>query len=892
MPAISAQGDEIQIEGEGPIGCLAACANACLAHLLRTSSTPALAFPQSTELFVAIAHSFQEICQSPHRVIRAFAMEPIFSLHKTLVQHALECEEGIHPPLDPGLQDAVVELFVRCAMSLAIACGYSADYFQDFGAMSDEDLEIERNDVRDVIRTVAVSERGGSTAFADVTRPPLEVTLKVLARLLHACFESIDASRKASQLFHETAVHCYSALAKSLNQLSKFYAKTGQPSVAPEILGLALQIMTTSLQIVIEGFTSSSLQDLFPVSRIANLAIAALSPMMSNLCTIPRFEEDVKAALRLSLSVAAMSVAQIPELATSSELGNATYDIRGAARGPGGEDHVGCLAIMRLTFESEQLAGKLIEAAGTDISQLGQLHSQLKSIEVKRGKGIVHGEGSTPTSRRILLGVICHLEIVSKGSAGCSSMLTEIFHNAFSSIASFANSDQSYLDDDKVIFQICESTWDLAAFSPIIVESLFASEGEHATTKLDCLRVLTKCICRGYERPSIYDEGTQPAAVIMVAMEWNRLRAGFFALLKTSISAKMPQTLFESVEAIIRSECEAAQVQCQAGPSSGSSIFNDEVVSAEHIPAGLFVRIIQEMIESLQEKPNNETALGSCVTTLERVKPYVLGAVTHPCQDPQCFADPRPALFEAWFLVMATLSNKAATLQVGSEATLRNLLVDSCVAAISLLFSPFLSKTRDLRSQSPCLSFEGPQTLALMEFLCSYFALGPAMLQPACHELIRRFPIDTAKANQFTTDVQCHSVAIIGAALYRVAQGALPPWSVESIHEVYAALFLALNRDVNAFGSMLHLGMEIRLAPGANRGGVKSEELLSGPLFEGVKQPAKQRFVQESVELCKQDNNGAWKRMKVLLKKFCGGKKIGTDFAQKSSPTNWLFERV
>jgi len=310
--------DEIEIEGEGPIGCLAACANACLPHLLRNAS--------SHELFLAISQEFQELCRSHHRVVRAFSMESIFSLHAVLLQHLVENEQ--RSSLDANLQPAIVDHFFKCAMSLATSCGYPGDYFRNMAAMSDEALEVERNDVRDILRTVTVSERGGSTSSAASSRQPFDVTLQVLVHLLRAIHGAIEESRDSKRLFQESVVHCFSALAKPLNQLSNCYAKSNQPPEAFDILMLALQIFRNSLQIIIDAFPTASPPEIFPGCRVANIAIASLSPLLSNLCDIPQFRDEVYQILRLSLALASISITNIPELAVPSLLGHSLYDIR------------------------------------------------------------------------------------------------------------------------------------------------------------------------------------------------------------------------------------------------------------------------------------------------------------------------------------------------------------------------------------------------------------------------------------------------------------------------------------------------------------------------------------------------------------------------------------
>lgn len=320
-----------------------------------------------------------------------------------------------------------------------------------------------------------------------------------------------------------------------------------------------------------------------------------------------------------------------------------------------------------------------------------------------------------------------------------------------------------------------------------------------------------------------------------------------------------------------------------------SSIFNDILVSPDMVPAGLFVRIVEEFM--VQRNSQNTDTVYKCIAILHKSKAVVLPTLFLPCPDPDKFFDPRPTLCEAWLLAMNTLAKAARSIQINDEHGLQELLVDSCATVITMLFHPLLSKSRKIRAQSPFMSMEGPQTLAFNDFLASYFSLGPAMLHAVGQQLLQRIPIDAEKASTYSTDAGLHGVAIIGAALFRAAAGGLPPWFVESVPDVYAAFFAALNKDPIVFGNMLQLSMEIQssvafgsVLPGSN---------LAGPVFETTTATAKQSFLQEAVELSKQDNLGAWKRIKVILKKVSGGKKQGTDFSQKPSPTKWEdFDRI
>jgi len=91
-----------QIDGEGPIGCMAACANACLPHIVRHGTS------QGGELFGAISQQFAKMCESPNAAVRVMTFESLHSLHQTLLEVLYSGQE-----LDPNLSEAVVSHFCR-----------------------------------------------------------------------------------------------------------------------------------------------------------------------------------------------------------------------------------------------------------------------------------------------------------------------------------------------------------------------------------------------------------------------------------------------------------------------------------------------------------------------------------------------------------------------------------------------------------------------------------------------------------------------------------------------------------------------------------------------------------------------------------------------------------
>lgn len=99
-------------------------------------------------------------------------------------------------------------------------------------------------------------------------------------------------------------------------------------------------------------------------------------------------------------------------------------------------------------------------------------------------------------------------------------------------------------------------------------------------------------------------------------------------------------------QALIKAECEAIHHQCAAGPEHGSSLFHDEIVSPDSIPAGLFVRTLREVLEASRRHGVPLDALQQCITTLHSSRNFVLSSILLTCSDPQtgAFCDPRPTL--------------------------------------------------------------------------------------------------------------------------------------------------------------------------------------------------------------------------------------------------------
>ena len=336
-------------QGNGPVGAITACANACLPFLLQNSvvhhDVP------SMTMFSTISHLIQQVCASPSRLVRSFVAESLYTLHEALVKTLTDNQDVT---FTKEFLEVIINHFFQSSLNLALQCGYPPGFFEALGQDNDEDLESERNEVRDVLRTISgipsmANERNGiSTASLSFTAS------SILLRLIQACAQPIREATASNSLFSETALHAFSALAKPINLAASLFSKNIDMSIYEEnittILKLALGIVSNAGRCLLHAFPVTSMNDVLPLTRLYNLAIASLAPMFSALCQTHSMKQEVETTIRIGIDVAASSLMKIPELTGPSTLRQTRFDIRGAMRSPGGEDHGEFVEAISRTF--------------------------------------------------------------------------------------------------------------------------------------------------------------------------------------------------------------------------------------------------------------------------------------------------------------------------------------------------------------------------------------------------------------------------------------------------------------------------------------------------------------------------------------------------------------
>ena len=187
----------VDFGGEGPVGCLTACANACLPHWLRYPSSSS----EDAALAVELCEMVQEIASHSDRNVRVLSYEPIFTLSSALTEKALARYSHVPPQQLTELESIVANHLFQCTMRLAASCAYPPAYFMKMNEDNDEEIEIERNDARDVIRAVCGCE--GDVAKGK-TSIPMDVSVGILRRIIQSCSQACNTG---ISLPHETAVH-------------------------------------------------------------------------------------------------------------------------------------------------------------------------------------------------------------------------------------------------------------------------------------------------------------------------------------------------------------------------------------------------------------------------------------------------------------------------------------------------------------------------------------------------------------------------------------------------------------------------------------------------------------------------------------------------------------
>lgn len=94
---------------------------------------------------------------------------------------------------------------------------------------------------------------------------------------------------------------------------------------------------------------------------------------------------------------------------------------------------------------------------------------------------------------------------------------------------------------------------------------------------------------------------------------------------------------------------------------SSSSLFHEDIVSADSVPAGLFIQAVSDVLGASVGHGVRISEVQRCVSVLYTSRGYVLSSILLNCSDPHtgAFLDPRTTLAE-----VSRLARFAKTIKV------------------------------------------------------------------------------------------------------------------------------------------------------------------------------------------------------------------------------------
>ena len=729
------------------------------------------------------------------------------------------------------------------------SCAYPTGYFDDPSDPSDGELESDRNTVRDVLRVLTCPMAGQDR--------PESVSRSVLRIIVWKC-HSVVAESGQGEPPSEAVFHCLSALAKALNSLASSLAVGGgSPSPDLDVISTVLQTLQRMAELLGNALQRGGASAVFPQCRLFDMSLCSLSPFFASLyqggVVAVELQREVDVTLRTVLPIVVRTVETIPEVMAPSILDKNPYDIVGAMRTPGGEDHVGVLVFSRLTNECSVLARNVVRATGglSLLEELCRLHEDLLLIEQQRD-GEECGRGVTPRTRRLLM----------------------------KSISRFCTS----LDGESVLGPTSQS---LSAMLLLRVQLLDQTTGGAATLlNLACFPSLL--LAELFKRndnilpQNVKERVWEKLSNLGTNTNAQDIRS---ALAQLSLSSAAPSDFSDVLATLMVAWIKAECVEVQAGshPSERGALIaggdcqeKDWRSDGDEMPmCGETFIAIAAVIEDRASLVGVENAcqiLHQCCHDVMRVIVPDAG-----WRHSSFRIDSRAHLVEAFMDATRVMAMRRA--QTDSALPVSGLVDDilsttTCAAIFTMLQRTNPNGTgKKVTGGVDTTLTDSSHTLAILAFLDKSLSLNN-LVRKACTELIQgdalRIPWVEHRTAEFV------GLVVVVAGHLRAASSTFPPWALEGVA-------LTLHQILSTQGAeptfLLQQAMTIRLLQDSPALGLRASELLCGAFFEKADVSTNVSVLADSV--------GDHKKFKGVLKQVCGGKKKDSGFRQKPSSPRW-----
>jgi hypothetical protein len=326
------------------------------------------------------------------------------------------------------------------------------------------------------------------------------------------------------------------------------------------------------------------------------------------------------------------------------------------------------------------------------------------------------------------------------------------------------------------------------------------------------------------------------------------------------------------------------------GPGTDSNIFNENIIGEEMVGAGVYLILIKECLDRVKKanesSQKNASDCRQCLSILKQVSTSVTQLLLHQSPEAISHLDPRPTIAEAWFLALIGLvsicrNNELIASTLANDGV-ENFFGESLSLAAALVFLKDIGTKSDQATLTQSgMSLDGPQTLAIETFLAVSLLLGPSILSAGVTRIAAAIHVQ-----EIVYDKKILGSAILVAAFLRSVSGALPPWIVEDIPDVFHSMYIAMGSNVDEFIQMLRASTKLKAS--LSFSGVRSGELLAGRYLD-ARDSHIEGFLSQTKEVCIKGN---WNKLKIILKATCGGKKKDSGFNLKPQYTTWDCDRM
>ena len=274
-------------------------------------------------------------------------------------------------------------------------------------------------------------------------------------------------------------------------------------------------------------------------------------------------------------------------------------------------------------------------------------------------------------------------------------------------------------------------------------------------------------------------------------------------------------------------------------------MFIDNVVGEEFLHAGCYILLVRDCIDRIAMKKDNNEVIEChmCLSVLRSVAPVVIPLLVHHSPEATAHVDPRPTIAESWFLTLKSLvsvcqKNDKIASNLANEG-IECLLADSLGVVMSLIFLKDLgTKTTTAPEVQRGMTLDGAQTLAMTSFSAESLKLGPSVLSERAIDIVQ-------VADALGSTSVCPAIFI--AALLRAVSGALPPWSVEDLPDLFESVYISFGSNPDDFAQLLSISTKLKSA--LSFGGVRNGELLAGRYLD-VSDNHIKSFISQTKEVC------------------------------------------